>query len=513
MTDLNIWAQEGLRVGREGGFHASGGRRLTGERRPCRIARQASDAARCCEANDLARGAVFVRASSAAFMPLRGDGPRTVVQPVLFTRQVRRATAGLAGYSVSYPNDDHHLGRLQVELDTSWSGPLVTVTTTYGLRDWSGSWDDDYSGVIDFVVVADLVDPSATPPRTDLSIVDVEVTQATQAFRDFEILDVNTARPDNSIPLIARKPTALRLYVDYEPISGDPPVTSLSGSIEVTTGSGTTFTVAPAAPIAPRAASLIDRRQASQTLNFVIPESWCQGELQITAVVFDAADPSRPSASFERTLSFLDVAPLRLFAVGVHYTGQDLDLAAPTMNDFVSTMAFVETTYPVGEIDYTGYTTLDYGVDMRANIADGCGSGFNTLLDRLRDMRGDSGDVYYGLLPAGIDSGSVGGCGGGGVAAGFIGDGMTAAQEIGHAFGRHHAPCDNAMRCDNPASTDDSYPDYGTFPSDSIGEIGFDPATNAAFDPATTFDFMGYSGGTLWVSPYTYLGLLDSFRI
>jgi hypothetical protein len=90
---------------------------------------------------------------------------------------------------------------------------------------------------------------------------------------------------------------------------------------------------------------------------------------------------------------------------------------------------------------------------------------------------------------------------------------MTAAQEIGHAFGRHHAPCDNAMRCDNPASTDDSYPDYGTFPSDSIGEIGFDPATNAAFDPATTFDFMGYSGGTLWVSPYTYLGLLDSFRI
>lgn len=456
---------------------------------------------------------MLVRAGSAFFMPLRGAGPRSVVQPVLFPRAVRRATAGLIGYSVSYPNDDHHIGRLQVQLDTQVDGPLVQVTTTYGLRDWSDSWDDDYSGVIDFAVLADLEDPTAQPPRTDLTITDIEITQATQAFHDFEILDVQTARPDNSIPLVARKPTTLRVYVDYEPVPGDPPVTSLSGTLDVTAASGTTFSVMPTAPIVPRSSTLIDRRQASHTLNFVIPEAWCQGQLRTRVVVFDSTVPDRPSAADERNLSLLDVAPLSLFGVGVHYTGQGLDLAAPTMSDLVSTLTFVESTYPVGEISYAGFTTIDFSDDMKANIADGCGDGFNSLLDHLRDMRGDSGEVYYGLLPNGIDTGSVGGCGGGGVAAGFVGDGMTAAQEIGHAFNRRHAPCDNPMRCDNPGSTDGSYPHYGTFASDSIGEIGFNPAANFAFDPATTFDFMGYSNGTLWVSPYTYLGLLDKFRI
>jgi hypothetical protein len=455
---------------------------------------------------------MLVRAGSASFMPLRGDGPRTIAQPVLFPRAVRRATAGLIGYSISYPNDDHHLGRLQVQLDTQVDGPLVQVTTTYGLRDWSGSWDDDYAGVIDFVVLAELEDPTAQPPRTDVIIADLEITQATQAFHDFEFLDVTTARPDNSIPLIARKPTTLRVYVDYEPVAGDPPVTSLSGSLEVTTASGTAFSLIPTTPIVPRRSALIDRRQASQTLNFVIPEAWCQGQLRARVVVFDAAAPDRPSAADERNLSFLDVAPLRLFGVGVHYTGQGLDLAAPTVTDLINTLAFVESTYPVGEVSYAGFTSIDFPDDMRANIADGCGDGFNSLLDRLRDMRGDSQEVYYGLLPAGIDTGSVGGCGGGGVAAGFVGDGMTAAQEIGHAFDRHHAPCDNPMRCDSPGSTDDHYPRYGTFPSDSIGEIGFDPTADAALDPAITFDFMGYSGA-LWVSPYTYLGLLDKFRM
>jgi hypothetical protein len=429
---------------------------------------------------------MFVRAGSAFFMPLRGAGPRTVVQPILFPRAVRRATAGLLGYSVSYPNRDHHIGRLQVQLDTQVEGPLVQVTTIYGLRDWTDSWDDNYSGVIDFAVLADLEDPTAQPPRTDLTITDIEITQATQAFHDSEILDVQTARPDNSIPLVARKPTTLRVYVDYGPVASDPPVTSLSGTLDVTAASGTTFSVMPTAPIVPRRSTLIDRREASQTLNFVIPEAWCQGQLRTRVVVFDGTAPDRPSAADERNLSFLDVAPLRLFGVGVHYTGQGLNLAPPTMSDLVNTLTFVESTYPVGEISYAGFTTTDFSDDMKANIADGCGDGFSSLLDHLEDMRGDSGEVYYGLLPNGINTGNVLGCGRSGVAAGFVGDGATAAHEIGHAFNRRHAPCDNPLRCDNPRRTDRSYPHYGTFASDSIGEIGFNPASDFAFDPAIT---------------------------
>ena len=32
------------------------------------------------------------------------------------------------------------------------NGDAVTVNVTYGLRDWSGNWDDDYSGDIEFAV-------------------------------------------------------------------------------------------------------------------------------------------------------------------------------------------------------------------------------------------------------------------------------------------------------------------------------------------------------------------------
>jgi hypothetical protein len=120
-------------------------------------------------------------------------------------------------------------------------------------------------------------------------------------------------------------------------------------------------------------------------------------------------------------------------------------------------------------------------------------------------MQGDSQDVYYGLLASGTPTGSVIGCGGGDgrVAAGFVGDGPTAAQEIGHAFGRRHAPCGN------PGNVDANYPTYDSLPMGSIGEYGIDDRGNVQ-DPSTVTDFMGYCGPN-WVSPYTYEGLRTRF--
>jgi len=452
-----------------------------------------------------------MRTGSLLFPSARGSGPRTALAPVVFPRQVVTATAGLAGYGAGYDGDDHHVGRLDIRLDTAVEANVVTVTGTFGLRDWSGTWDDNYRGTVGFVVLADLVSAAEPPPRGDVFVTGMETTQAIQAFRSAAFLDAPNVRPDNSIPLIARKDTGVRVYVDYDADAGLPPIGRLSGELVVSTSIGsTTFTLAPVASIVPRADASIDRRQVDHTLNFVIPEGWCQGELTVTCRVFDAAAPASRSAAFTRTLRFEDVEPLRVFAVGVDYTGQGLNLPAPTQVAAAGTLGFVEVTYPVPEALLTGYTTIPFDVDMKADIADGCGDGFGELLDRLRDMRGSSSDVYYGFLPPGIDTGSVGGCGGGGVGAGFVGGGSTAAQEIGHAFGRDHAPCDSATRCGNPSDEDDDFPTYASFPSDSIGEVGYNPRTNRVFDPATSFDFMGYSSPS-WVSPYTYLGLKGAF--
>lgn len=455
------------------------------------------------------------RSGSINFPLLRGNGPQQRTAVVHFPREIRRAVAGIVGYSSGFSQNggDHHLGNIQIRLETAVDGDLANVTATFGLRDWSGTWDDNYEGNVQFVVIAELASISDPTPRGDLVITGIEISQATQHFRSSQHLDGPNVRPDNSILLIARKDTGLRLYVDYDINSGLPPIAQLSGEVTVTTSSNS-FSVTPFNAITPRRDSQIQRGQSNHTLNFVIPEAWCVGEILVRCRVFDNANPTQPSRIFERLLRFEDRSPLRLYAVGIHYTGQGLNLAAPTLSQIISTTAFsnLEVVFPAPESYITGYTEIEFSEDMEAQIEDGCGDGYNDLLDELRDLRGDSDDIYYGFLPLGFNGGEVGGCGGGGVAASPFTSFGGLAQECGHAFGRDHAPCDSEMRCGNPSNQDDNYPQYADFASDSIGEYGYNPRTNEVFDPQNTFDFMGYSG-PLWVSPYTYNALLNSFPL
>jgi hypothetical protein len=105
-------------------------------------------------------------------LPLEGDGPLTASKTVVFPRPVKTAVAGLTGYLAEFgSHDDHHVGRLELRLDTTIvdntvtvdvvvpaggvSGQDVQVQVTYGMRDWSGDWDDRYDGTIFFAVVGE----------------------------------------------------------------------------------------------------------------------------------------------------------------------------------------------------------------------------------------------------------------------------------------------------------------------------------------------------------------------
>jgi hypothetical protein len=450
-----------------------------------------------------------IRSLSFDFPSLRGGGPRTLEHTVVFPRPVVSAVAALVGYSARFgDDDDHHLGRLEIAATSQTTANAVVVRVAFGLRDWSGNWDDSYAGLVDVTVLADLEAATAPARRTDLMIAGVETTQAIQHFRSSQRLNPEEGGPDNSIPLIARKDTALRVYVDYSPDASAPKVNWISGEVRVRTSSGS-VSRPPQSPIQPRSDAATDRNLASHTLNFVIPEAWCQGDAEVTCEVFDVAAPGTRSLAATWTLRFVEIAPLSTFGVGVHYTGQGLNLPAPSMADAVATLDMAERLFPVGEIDVNGYMEIPFDKDMRANIADGCGDGFNDLLDVLRDLRGDSEDLYWAVLPGGINTGSVGGCGGGGVAAQFAGDDRALAEEFGHALGRQHAPAGTTPA---PADPDGNYPDYQSLPSGSIGEVGYDPATDRAMDPGQTFDFMGY-GAPEWVSPYTYVGLMGRMAV
>ena len=71
----------------------------------------------------------------------------------------------------------------------------------------------------------------------------------------------------------------------------------------------------------------------------------------------------------------------------------------------------------------------------------------------------------------------------------------TLAHELGHEFGRYHAPCDTS-------GADGAYPYAGG----DIGTWGWDVRDGAFQAPGATTDFMGYCAPT-WISDYTWSAL------
>lgn len=96
--------------------------------------------------------------SSVTFGRFKGSGPRTTTADVTMPAAVSSATALLTGFNVQFSSNDgdHHLGNLDVRLDAALlNSTSVRVTATFGLRDWSGSWDDNYEGLVFFTVVGE----------------------------------------------------------------------------------------------------------------------------------------------------------------------------------------------------------------------------------------------------------------------------------------------------------------------------------------------------------------------
>jgi hypothetical protein len=97
--------------------------------------------------------------SSQTFPVVSGSGPQVSTATVTLPSSVTQATAILTGFLVEYSgNNDHHLGQLDVQVAIpagGVNGTAVTVNITYGLRDWSGNWDDQYDGTVFFSVIGE----------------------------------------------------------------------------------------------------------------------------------------------------------------------------------------------------------------------------------------------------------------------------------------------------------------------------------------------------------------------
>ena len=98
-----------------------------------------------------------ISTGSISFPRFRGSGPRTSFQDVTLSVAPTQATAILTGIRAAFTRSDgdHELGNLEARLSTTVTTNVVRVTATFGLRDWSGDWDDDYEGQLSFAVIAE----------------------------------------------------------------------------------------------------------------------------------------------------------------------------------------------------------------------------------------------------------------------------------------------------------------------------------------------------------------------
>jgi hypothetical protein len=210
------------------------------------------------------------------------------------------------------------------------------------------------------------------------------------------------------------------------------------------------------------------------------------------------ADNTFPPDGAPVTLDVRSVAPVRVRLVPVIQAirGDTGRVSDANKEQFVSPMSRM---FPVSKVDADIREPYTYvGDELRAG-----GTNWLRLLSEINAVRvaEASGRIYYGVVRVDYTSGTAG--------LGYIGvptaigwdhqpsAAEVLAHEVGHNFGRLHAPCGG------PSGVDDQYPYAGA----RIGVFGFDVVDGTLKLPVLR-DLMSYCDPP-WISDYTYRGIMN----
>jgi hypothetical protein len=233
-----------------------------------------------------------------------------------------------------------------------------------------------------------------------------------------------------------------------------------------------------------------NQRDLSTTCNATLPETWVARGLRVEL----QADPNNQVAESDESDNALTLSPsvgagtvLYLTVVPVVHQGQTASVPS-----FSQTLLSI---WPLQSIASNTRAPYTFSGTLGSND----GYAWGQLLGELALLRqvDGSGRYYYGFVRVRYTSGIAG--------IGYIGSPVAAgwdypssapevmAHELGHNFGRRHAPCGRV------SGVDPNYP----YPNARIGTWGYDLASGALRDPSQYYDLMSYCYPQ-WVSDYHY---------
>jgi hypothetical protein len=224
-----------------------------------------------------------------------------------------------------------------------------------------------------------------------LSIIGLEVTQSAQTFA------LDSDSPRNTAPLVERKRTAVRIYIDsgidvridrgeQPDVAGEVYVFPAGARAWQIPSEGTTITARPPARI---------RRNAiDHTLNFELPLAWLTGTVTIKAKVWVTGHSNDAAGSGWMAESEMDVTFTRRRQVTVQpilvTDPAPVTSGTPLVGnrDFNRTLAGALARMPLAEDGFVvRQPTLDHFTTADLNTEDG----WTQLLAEIDDLAGDSG--------------------------------------------------------------------------------------------------------------------------
>ena len=321
------------------------------------------------------------------------------------------------------------------------------------------------------------------PSQVQLTVSAIQITQA--------------AQPEGgTAPLVRGRDAMLRVFVRGDRESFFTP----QARVRVYNGATLVETLTSGAIEVP---TELDRQDAARSWNVVIPGHLVQPGMRVL-VEADPANvvPRAPGSSTVYPAGGVPVAadvravpPLMLRMIPIH---QQMNGSTGNVNagNTATYLGPLRAMFPVDQVNVDVRAT--YSTSYSANVS----SGWSNILREMAALQAADGSTryYYGVVNS--TAGGVAGIGYIGYPAALGYDRLpdaaqTMAHELGHNFGRYHAPCGD------PAGPDPDFPTANA----GLDVVGFDLAAGAVRGTGHR-DLMSYCAPE-WITWYTYRAILD----